>query len=142
MSATGDPVERGASAVRVELAQDSRAPGQARRAARQVLVSWRLASLVDTVVLVASELVTNAVRYGRPPVTMELQCEVDQVRLDIHDGNPTEPPGAHGEAPADAESGRGLTIVQALADEVAVEQVEDDGKIIHVTFGVDSQDRD
>lgn len=84
--------------------------------------------------LASSELVTNAVRYGRAPVSIKLQREPERVRLDVHDGDPTEPflvPGGAGE---DAESGRGLGTVHALADEVAVEQVTGDGKIIHVTF--------
>ena len=140
MTAADDPVDSAPSTVRVELAQDPRAAGQARRAARDVLVAWRLSHLVDAVVVAASELVTNAVRYGRAPVSMELQCQADQVRLDVHDGNPTEPPGPPGEVAVEAESGRGLGIVQALADEVAVEQVEDDGKIVHVTFGVGGAD--
>ena len=138
MDVVKDPADPGASAVRVELASDQRAAGQARSAARQTLIGWRLSGLVDAVVLAASELVTNAVRHGRPPVSMELQRQSNRVRLDVHDGSPTEPPPSEGETLQGAESGRGLSIVHLLADEVAVEQVEDDGKIIHVTFGVDN----
>lgn len=123
--------------MRVDLAQDERAASQARRATRDALVKWRLPGLVDAVVLAVSELVTNATRHGRPPLSMGLQHQREQVRLEVHDGSPTEPPGLAGPTAApDAESGRGLSIVQALADEVDVEQITDDGKIIHVTFGV------
>ena len=122
--------------VHVELAQDRRAPGDARRAAREVLVRWRLPGLVDAVVLAVSELVTNAVRYGRPRVSLELSRRSEQVRVAVHDGDPTEPPTGDGEAGPDAESGRGLSIVQKLADEVVVEQVPDDGKIVRVSFDV------
>ena len=125
-----------ADPVQVPLAQDQRAPGQARRATRGTLISWRLPDLVDTVVLAVSELVTNAVRYGRPPVSLELRRRGQQVRVDVHDGDPTEPPGPAGEAEPDAESGRGMGIVHALADEVAVEQVDDDGKVIRLGFDV------
>lgn len=120
--------------VHVELSQDRRAPADARRATRDALVRWRLPELVDAVVLAVSELVTNAVRYGRPRVSLELQRQPEQVRVEVHDGDPTEPPTGHGEAGPDAESGRGLTIVQELADEIAVEQVPDDGKIVRVSF--------
>jgi anti-sigma regulatory factor (Ser/Thr protein kinase) len=122
--------------VHVELAQDRRAPADARRAAREALVRWRLPGLVDAVVLAVSELVTNAVRYGRPQVSLELWRQPEQVRVSVHDGDPTEPPTGGGEAGPDAESGRGLSIVQQLADEVAVEQVPDDGKIVRVSFDV------
>lgn len=134
MQTPDGPVQDGTGAVQVELAQDRRAAGQARRAARDVLVAWCLSGLVDAVVLAASELVTNAVRHGRPPVRMELQRQENQVRLDVHDGNPTEPPTAPADADDVAESGRGMGIVQAVADDVAVEQVEDDGKVVRATF--------
>lgn len=124
----------------VELAQDRRAPGQARRAVREALAGWRLPQLADSVVLAASELVTNAVRHGRPPVSLRLRRRPEQVRLEVHDADPAEPPGAHGEAVPDAESGRGLGIVRALADEVGVDQVADDGKIVRAAFTVRQPD--
>lgn len=124
------------NAVRVDFARDQRAVGQARRAMRAALLGWRLPRLVDTVVLVTSELVTNAIRYGRPPLSVQLRRSPRQVQLDVHDGNPVELPVVLGEAAAEVESGRGLGIVLALADEVTVEQVTGDGKIIHVTFGL------
>lgn len=120
--------------MHVDLAQDRNAPADARRATQDALVRWHLPGLVDTVVLAVSELVTNAVRYGRPRVSLELRRQAQQVRVDVHDGNPTEPPSLAGEAGPDAESGRGLAIVQALADDVAVEQVPDDGKIVRASF--------
>ena len=123
-----------ASEVRVQLSQDQRAAGQARGAAREALVRWRLPHLVDAVVLAVSELVTNAVRHGWPPVSVELQRQEQQVHLHVHDGNPVEPPVPADEVDADAESGRGFGIVAAVADDVAVEQVADDGKVVHVVF--------
>lgn len=120
--------------VHVELSQDRHAPGDARRATRDALVRWRLPELVDTVVLAVSELVTNAVRYGRPRVSLDLRRQAEQVRVEVHDGDPGEPPAVSGEVPPDAESGRGLGIVRALADDVSVEQVPEDGKIVRVSF--------
>lgn len=136
--------------VHIELTQDERAPAQARRLTRQSLIGWQLPGLVDAVVLAVSELVTNAVRYGRPPLAMELRRRKGRVALAVHDGNPTEPQRSDGNlaaapdksadaasnAASDAESGRGLTIVAALADDVHIEQVTGDGKIIHADFDV------
>ena len=124
--------------VHVDLPQDQRAPGQARRATRDALTAWRLTGLVDSVVLAVSELVTNAVRHGRPTVFLELLRRSDRVSVRVHDGDPTAPPGAGGEVTADAESGRGLAIVRELADDLAVEQVTDDGKVVRVDFDASS----
>ena len=124
--------------VHVDLPQDQRAPGQARRATRDALTAWRLTGLVDSVVLAVSELVTNAVRHGRPTVFLELLRRSDRVSVRVHDGDPAAPPGAGGEVTADAESGRGLAIVRELADDLAVEQVTDDGKVVRVDFDASS----
>lgn len=120
--------------MRVDLASDARAAGQARRKVRQVLTGWQLPSLVDNVVLAVSELVTNAVRYGRPPLFLVLRRDDTRVRLDVHDADPTEPTRQRPAAGPDAESGRGLDIVAALAVSVGCEQVPGDGKIIYASF--------
>lgn len=120
--------------LHVDLPQDQRAAAQARRATRDALTAWRLPGLVDSVVLAVSELVTNAVRHGQPTVFLELLRRSDRVSVRVHDGDPTEPPGAGAGATSDAESGRGLAIVRELADELAVEQVSDDGKVVRVDF--------
>jgi anti-sigma regulatory factor (Ser/Thr protein kinase) len=87
------------------------------------------------VVLAVSELVTNAVRHGRPPVFFVLADHRHEVRLDVHDGNPREPAGpSRADDDPDAESGRGMNIVDALAVQVDCEQVPDDGKVIHASF--------
>jgi anti-sigma regulatory factor (Ser/Thr protein kinase) len=120
--------------VRVPLRDDLRAPAQARRAVRDVLLSWRLPELVDAVVLAVSELVTNALRHGRPPVHLVLHRERACVRLDVHDGRPPVPPSDRRPASDEAESGRGLQIVHALAVDVGCERVPGDGKVVHASF--------
>ncbi len=121
--------------VCVELSGDSQSPGQARRAAKEVLRRWQLPSLVDRVVLVVSELVTNSVRYGGPPVSMVLSLRSRVVRVAVHDAV-SMVPDLHPDAALrpDAESGRGLLIVTAIADEVGVEQVPGDGKHVIASF--------
>jgi len=121
--------------VQVDLSPGPHAPGDARRATREVLARWGLSGLVDSVVLVVSELVTNSVRYGRPPLRLDLRRLRREVRVDVHDAVPEEPslddprPGD-----GDGESGRGLLIVSAIADEVGVEQVPGDGKHVYASF--------
>ena len=125
---------RGGDLVAVELPADQQAPGQARRAAREVLSSWQLPALVDRVVLVVSELVTNSVRYGRPPVRLVLTRWQRCVRVDVHDAHAAEPILDPAGADLEAESGRGLLIVTAVADQVGVEQIPGDGKHVYASF--------
>ena len=125
----GDDVD----AVDVALPEDLTAPGQAREVARDTLRRWRLPGLLDSVVLAVSELVTNAVRHGRPPVRMVLHLRSDAVRVDVRDAERGLPSG--GVMPGDdAESGRGGPILAGLADESGVQAVPDDGKVVHATF--------
>jgi anti-sigma regulatory factor (Ser/Thr protein kinase) len=56
------------------------------------------------------------------------------VRVDVHDDNPAAPAMPTAAAPDGATSGRGLSIVASLADELGVEQVPDDGKIMYAKF--------
>lgn len=101
---------------------------------RSALLAWRLPALVETVVLAVSELVTNALIHGRPPVALTLRRSAGEVRIGVHDNSPAEPIVAGAEQSGDATSGRGLGIVAELADTVGCEQVPDDGKIVYASF--------
>jgi anti-sigma regulatory factor (Ser/Thr protein kinase) len=88
-------------------------------------------------VLVVSELVTNAIRYGSPPVYVVLRRGSQDLRVDVHDSYPEGP--AEGSAEAGdsvSESGRGLAICRAVADEVGRESVPGDGKLVYACFQV------
>ena len=120
----------------VALGHDLSAPADARRATRQALQDWRLGALADRIVLVVSELVGNVVRHGGQPVGLTLRRRRRLVSVAVHDGSAKGLPPVDGtvcEGSMD-ESGRGLYIVQQLADDVTVEQVPGDGKIIHADF--------
>ena len=135
MAAQRDGPEGVPEVVHVDLRPGPHAPADARQATREVLGRWELPSLVDRVVLVVSELVTNSVRYGRPPLRLDLCRLRSCVRVDVHDTVPEEPvlhdrPGVDD----DRESGRGLLIVIAVADEVGVTQVPGDGKRVYASF--------
>ena len=114
--------------VQVELPPDLTAAREARAATKRILPRWALGALLDPVLLVVSELVGNAVRHGRPPVDMRLRKAGRGVRVDVHDEDATAPSVTH--AAAEAESGRGLFLVDAVAAESGVEQVEGDGKVV------------
>jgi anti-sigma regulatory factor (Ser/Thr protein kinase) len=135
MTLERDPPDGGPEVVRVDLRPGPGAPADARRATREALRRWELPALVDRVVLVVSELVTNSVRYGRPPLHLDLRRLRSAVRVDVHDTVAEEPVlDGRAEVAADRESGRGLLIVSAVADEVGVEQVPGDGKHVFASF--------
>ncbi|MDN3356102.1 ATP-binding protein [Actinomadura sp. DC4] len=98
--------------------------------------------LVDEVVLLVSELVTNAVQYAasagppaagvRPGVGLGVECSARYVRVCVRDPYPVLPRPRT--ATEDAESGRGLReIVEAYADAWWVHLRPDD-KAIHVVL--------
>lgn len=69
---------------------------------------------LDDVLLCASELVTNALLHGLPPIELELRVSRDRVWVAVHDA------GRGGVEPrrtvtADTSAGRGLHIVDCLA---------------------------
>ncbi|MGW0768276.1 SpoIIE family protein phosphatase [Streptomyces sp. NPDC002676] len=94
------------------LEPDDTAPGQARRLARRALARWDLEDLTDSVELLVSEVVTNAVRYASRPVTLRL-LRTDVLRCEVGDDVPQLP--RLRQARATDEGGRGLYLVNRLA---------------------------
>lgn len=74
---------------------------------------------VESAVLCTSELVTNAIRYGAPPIFLTVRNDLGRVTIAVSDGSSDQlisrDPGA-----SDAR-GRGLRIVAAVADEWGVD---------------------
>ncbi|MFD9339825.1 ATP-binding protein [Streptomyces sp. NPDC060028] len=94
---------------------DIRRPKQIRRISAACLGVWGLRELVDDTALLLSELVTNAFVHGHGEVVRVRLYLTDQyVFLEVRDGSP-ETPRLQTVGPID-ESGRGLVIVDALAD--------------------------
>lgn len=100
----------------------------ARLHARNVMYEWKLPSVADSVELVVSELVTNAVRAstrpdgrpayhaktGLPRVRLRLSSDRVHVLIEVWDQDPRTP--AAKAAGPDDESGRGLMLVEALCE--------------------------
>lgn len=87
----------------------------ARSFVRRTLVDWDVAK-VDDVVLMASELFTNAVLHGDGDVEVVLSLSGGHVRLEVADGGGVPVPSEVPRPTPDAITGRGLAIVDALAD--------------------------
>ncbi|MFJ8024938.1 SpoIIE family protein phosphatase [Streptomyces sp. NPDC096311] len=94
------------------LEPEDAAPGRARRLARRALSRWGLEDMSDSVELLVSEVVTNAVRYASRPVTLRL-LRTDVLRCEVGDDVPQLP--RLRQARATDEGGRGLYLVNKLA---------------------------
>lgn len=81
-----------------------------------------------TVVLLANELVTNAILHTSSQVSLEVDLAEDRIRVAVRDDSPQPP--VRRRAPTQSTSGRGLDLVQALATAWGVEWVPDDGKAV------------
>ncbi|HAM03187.1 MAG TPA: hypothetical protein DCQ30_13320 [Acidimicrobiaceae bacterium] len=83
----------------------------------------------DPVVLVVSELVSNAILHaGGADQLIELRADhhAGVVHIEVHDHDPRPP--ETGPTPVDADRGRGLLIVDQLAQEWGWEPVRGNGK--------------
>ncbi|MDH6699983.1 ATP-binding protein [Streptomyces sp. DSM 41014] len=92
----------------------------ARHHVLKALADWGVSGeLVDCVVLLANELVTNAVTHCRvthAQVKVTLTLEGRDLLLEVSDPDRDRLPLPHHSTP-DEEGGRGLALVEALADE-------------------------
>ena len=119
----GEPSADGAT-MRTELPAEPASARQARSAVRQALAGWGMGHLSGDAELLASELVANAAEHGDgKPIGLALRRHAEPggqpgITCEITDGSPAMPrrtdPGA------DAERGRGLAIVTALAQSSGV----------------------
>ncbi|GHI02125.1 PAS sensor protein [Streptomyces cellostaticus] len=87
----------------------------ARRFTARTLRRWHVDEVTDTVLLVVSELVTNALMHTQGPVHLDLILRGDRVRVCVSDSSPR--------APAkpvivdwEATGGRGLLLVEAMSE--------------------------
>ena len=104
--------------LHLAIEPDSTAPRQARRALRGLLDDPD-DPIAGDVELAASELVSNVVQHSNGGGEMRVWDPKPDVplRLEVEDHDPTLPALDGAEVPADAASGRGLHIVQRVADQ-------------------------
>ncbi|MET9638221.1 ATP-binding protein [Streptomyces virginiae] len=102
-------------------------PGpQAAREARRV-ASWLLAvhpvgrphDTTEDILVIVSELTSNAVRHARPPYALTLSVESGRAGIALSDASPSLPRQHDGRGPL-ATRGRGLAIIRALGAELFV----------------------
>ena len=95
------------------------AASQARRITRDCADAWHLdQDAQDAVLLIVSELVTNAVEHAQAPVHLHLHhsdCD-NRVWIGVSDGGPAPRDGAWTRSCTQEEHGRGLNVVAALSE--------------------------
>ncbi|MFC5883837.1 ATP-binding protein [Kitasatospora sp. CM 4170] len=105
------------------------AVGAVRHRLRSALSRWGVPELADTAELLSSELVTNALLHTGQGAIFEAVLGADlRLRIEVQD-NAARLPGRRRDPDAEyATSGRGLMLVEALADDWGV-QLRGDGKV-------------
>ncbi|EST39741.1 hypothetical protein N566_00385 [Streptomycetaceae bacterium MP113-05] len=109
-----------------EVPADPAAVGDVRKNVSQQLTRWGLDELTFTTELIASELVTNAIRYGAAPLRLRLIRETS-LTCEVADGSSAVPRIRR--ARMFDEGGRGLMVISQVADRWGSRH-HDDGKII------------
>jgi anti-sigma regulatory factor (Ser/Thr protein kinase) len=102
----------------VQVDHGPHGPSQARAAVQGWAADIGLGLIGDDVLLIVSELVTNAVRYGKPPVCVSVRADEQTVTVGVSDAASERP--AMRTADDDAESGRGLLLMSLLSAEFGV----------------------
>lgn len=115
------------------LAPGPRGAVQARRWVVGVCAEIKRPDLSDNAELALSEVVTNAILHGRPPMTVRLRGTADHPRVEVRDRSedpPALPDPDHDPGADDLTTyGRGLSIV-ARASEAWGAEREADGKLV------------
>jgi anti-sigma regulatory factor (Ser/Thr protein kinase) len=116
----GGPSHDRARVARMSVQRhDLHGVGHARRFLEGVLRGWDLLSALDDLEILVSEVVTNALIHAHSEVDLRLRAYPDRIRVEVRDSDPYPPvPTALLDDEArnvEAESGRGLLIVEALA---------------------------
>ena len=96
------------------LPKDPGSPADARHHLRNTCSSLSR-DLLEIALLLGSELVTNAVKYGGDHIVLSVRDEPDVLRLEVHDNGPRIP--RLGAGATQALGGRGLLLVESLAHE-------------------------
>jgi anti-sigma regulatory factor (Ser/Thr protein kinase) len=140
----GEPSNRHPNRIDLALAAEPEHIATARRQVTAHLRSWNLGHLAADAALITSELVTNAVLYGRTEtVTVHLaECGTlaePQLLIAVTDQSPAAVPAACSPEAAE-EHGRGLFILECVASCWGAMAKPRGGKLVWATLAVKTPD--
>jgi anti-anti-sigma regulatory factor len=123
---------------RLRLAPTPTAQAAARQFVRDVCDYWQPAlpdeDVADRAVLLAGELVANAVVHAHTEIDLRVELRGDRLHLSVHGGSPRllhlVPTGRAGEG------GHGLELVEEVAKAWGVQQHRDGGKVVWCTLDI------
>ena len=108
--------DAGLLGCQVRLPAEPATAGEARDHVRAVLAAWDVPVDADIAVLLASDVVTNAILHQVDgTITLVLTSSPGQLRVDVY-GTPVHLP-PYGPLPYEVPNGRGLALVKTLADQ-------------------------
>jgi anti-sigma regulatory factor (Ser/Thr protein kinase) len=105
----------------------------ARREVMALLAEEPVSADPQTVALVVTELVTNAMVHGSAPVELRVAIREERLRIEVRDNGPAEVPTEPSPPELTQASGRGLLIVDSMVERWGVEPA-DTGKVVWVEF--------
>ncbi|MFE5121379.1 ATP-binding protein [Streptomyces sp. NPDC056669] len=114
----------------------------ARADLRKALAGWGLIAVEEAALLVLSELITNAVRHARVPgrqIETRYLHQGDKVRIEVHDAA-DQLPKLRTPTP-ESVRGRGLVLVETLADQWGVTPRAAVGKAVWAVLALPADER-
>ena len=102
---------RAPAIAELRLAERNTSAALARQFTRSTLANWQTGGAHDDIVLVVSELVTNALLHGHGTPVVRLLDESDRIRVEVCDDSPLLPV-SHRVTPT---SGLGLRVVEQVS---------------------------
>lgn len=115
--------------VQIEIGGGAGAgPGWARDFLARTLREWGFHRAIETATLLVSELVTNAVLHGAPPVRLSVETTGSLIRVAVEDGAVALP--VQRDPDALSANGRGLLLVDVLASSWGCDDGAGDGKSV------------